>query len=59
VRGAREAGDGVYAVSAQSLDRHFDRRYFRFGPLLEIELDSAGAGHMVILRRTADLFGAY
>jgi succinate dehydrogenase / fumarate reductase cytochrome b subunit len=25
-------------VSPQSLDRHFDRRYFRFGPLLDIEL---------------------
>jgi SAM-dependent methyltransferase len=62
LRGARVAGDGVVAVSAQSLDRHFDRRYFRFGPLLEVELDGPSGrlpAHMVILRRTADLFGTH
>jgi len=56
IRGAREAGEGILPVSAQSLDRHFDRRYFRFGPLLDIELDGSGPGRMIILRRTADLF---
>ena len=56
IRGAREAGEGIVPVSAQSLDRHFDRRYFRFGPLLDIELDGSGPGRMVILHRTADLF---
>jgi SAM-dependent methyltransferase len=40
----REAGEGILPVSAQSLDRHFDRRYFRFGPLLDIELDGSGPG---------------
>jgi len=58
IRGAREAGEGVVPVTAQSLDRHFDRRYFRFGPLLDIELDGSdpSPGRMVILHRTADLF---
>jgi SAM-dependent methyltransferase len=56
IRGAREAGDGVLPVSLQSLDRHFDRRYFRFGPLLDIELDGSGPGRMIMLHRTADLF---
>ena len=62
LRGARVPGDGIVAVSAQSLDRHFDRRYFRFGPLLPIELDGPSGrlpAHLIILRRTADLFGAY
>ena len=56
IRGAREAGEGVLPVSMQSLDRHFDRRYFRFGPLLDLELDGSGPGRMVILQRTADLY---
>jgi ubiquinone/menaquinone biosynthesis C-methylase UbiE len=61
LRGAREAGEGVFAVSSNSLDRHFDRRYFRFGPILPLELDGREPvpANMVILRRTADLFGAY
>ena len=56
IRGAREAGEGVVPVSPQSLDRHFDRRYFRFGPLIDIELDGSGPGRMILLTRTADLF---
>jgi SAM-dependent methyltransferase len=62
LRGARAPGDGIVALTAQSLDRHFDRRYFRFGPLLEIELDGPSGrlpSNMIILRRTADLFGTY
>ena len=61
LRGAREAGEGVFAVSANSLDRHFDRRYFRFGPILPLEIDGREPtpSNMVILRRTADLFGTY
>ncbi len=62
LRGARAAGEGIVAVSAQSLDRHFDRRYFRFGPILEIDLDGPSdrlESNMVVLRRTADRFGTY
>jgi SAM-dependent methyltransferase len=62
LRGAREP-DGAYVpVTPASLDRHFDRRYFRFGPILPIELDSDSGrlrANFVMLRRTADLFGTY